>query len=162
MEKQQNKWEQLFEQFMDLTEFSLIKNKNPRLVLRYKDPDGNPVEEVHEGIWSIYDCQGANLGDIESDRFDNAKQIFERMDIYINDYIYRDLEEEIDAYEVDLEGRELPWSAETWLALRNDQEFCKKYNKFFDDHKFEFDILDMICNHYEEIDLNNVYLEEEE
>ena len=51
--KQQNTWEQLFEQFMDLTEFSLIKHKNPQLILNYKDPDGNPVDEVHEGIWSI-------------------------------------------------------------------------------------------------------------
>ena len=61
--KQQNKWEQLFEEFMDLTEFSLIKHKNPKLVLSYEDPDGNPIEEVHEGVWSIYDRQGANLGD---------------------------------------------------------------------------------------------------
>ena len=160
--KQQNKWERIFEEWLDLTEFSLIKHKNPELILHYEDWDGNPVEEVHEGIWSIYDRQGANLGDIDEDRFNNAGQILDRMEIYINDYIYRDLEEELDAYEVDLGNKELPWSAETWLELRDDKEFFAKNNHYFDDHRWDFDVLDMIANHFDEIDLENIYFEEEE
>lgn len=46
-----NRYETLFEEFMDLTEFTLIK---------YKDG------------WGLHDRQGGNLGDIESDRFENA------------------------------------------------------------------------------------------
>ena len=65
--KVQNRWEDLFEGFLDLTEFTLIK---------YSDG------------WGLYDRQCGNLGDIESDRFDNASDIFDRMDTYITDYFY--------------------------------------------------------------------------
>ena len=149
--KQQNKWEQLFEEFMDLTEFSLIKHKNPKLVLSYEDPDGNPIEEVNEGIWSIYDRQGANLGDIDEDRFDNAEQIFERMDIYINDYINEDLEN-IWEEELKRDLNEVPIELSEWLNHRDELK----------DYSFELDLIDMICNHANEIDLNNVCYEEEE
>lgn len=66
MAKSQNIWGKLFDSFLDLTEFSLIK---------YEDGFG------------LEDHQGANLGDIEDDRFETAEQIFERMSIYIDDYI---------------------------------------------------------------------------
>lgn len=139
--KKQNKWEELFEQFMELTEFTLTQ---------YKDG------------WGVIDGQGANLGDIQSDRFENAADIFDRMDIYINDYFFNDLEEELEAYNVDLEGREVPWNADEWLALRGDKEFYKKNKKYFDEHSFEFDVLDMIVNHEGEINLENVYYEEDD
>jgi hypothetical protein len=130
--------------------------------VKYKDLDGNDVVEEHNGVWSLWDRQGANLGDIYQDRFDSASQIIERLDIYINDYLYRDLEEELDAYEVDLEGRELPWSAETWLTLRGDKVFYGKNKRYFDEHKWEFDVLDMIAYHADEINLEECYYEEEE
>ena len=150
--KQQNKWEKLFEEWLDLTEFSLIKHKNPKLILSYKDLDGNPVEEIHEGIWSICDRQGANLGNIEEDRFDNARQILERMDIYINDYIFDDLascweEENDEDYPYGY-----PWSAEEWLKLRDRMP----------NNQYEMDLCDMIANHFDEINLENIYYEEEE
>lgn len=139
--KKQNKWEELFEQFMELTEFTLTK---------YKDG------------WGVIDGQGANLGDIQDDRFENAADIFDRMDIYINDYFFNDLEEELEAYNVDLEGREVPWSAYEWLELKGDKEFYQKNKKYFDEHSFEFDVLDMIVNHEDEINLENVYYEEDD
>ena len=140
----QNKWEKLFEEFMDLTEFSLIKHRNPEHVVEYETPDGDPICAVdYCGDWSIYDRQGANLGDINEERFDNARQIFDRMDIYINDYIYRDLEEELDVCQVDLENHELPWNADMWLALRDDKIFYEKNKDYFDEHKWDFDILDI-------------------
>lgn len=153
---------ELFEGFLDLIEFTLVKHENPVSVLKYKDLDGNEVIEEHVGTWSLYDRQGANLGDINEDRFDNVGQIIERLDIYINDYFYADLEDELDAYEVDLEGRELPCGAETWLSLRDDKEFYEKNQRYFDEHKWEFDVLDMIAYHTDEINLENVYHEEEE
>lgn len=160
--KNQNKWEALFESWLSLTEFSLIKHRNPELVLHYQDYDDNPVEEVHEGVWSIYDEQGANLGGINQDRFDNAGQILDRMEVYIIDYILDDLEEELDVYVVDMGNREVPWSADQWLALRDDVEFYNKNKEYFEEHSYEFDLLDMIANHFEEIDLENVYYEEKE
>lgn len=161
--KQQNKWERLFEEWLDLSEFSLIKHKNPEHIVEYETDDGNPDCAVeYYGVWSIYDRQGANLGDINEERFDNAGQILDRMDIYINDYIYRALEEELDACQVDLANHELPWNADMWLALRDDKDFYEKNKDYFDGHKWEFDILDMIANHFDDIDLENVYYEEEE
>ena len=151
---------ELFEEFFDLIEFALVKHKNPVLVLKYKDFDGNDVVEEHNGVWSLWDRQGANLGDIEQDRFDNASQIIDRLDIYINDYLYEALENELDAYEVDLDGRELPWGAETWLALRDDKEFYEKNKRYFDEHKWDLDVLDMIAYHADEINLEECYCEE--
>ena len=127
--KQQNKWEQLFNQFMDLTEFSLIKHK-----------DG----------WGLYDRQGANLGDIESDRFSNAEQIFERMDVYINDYIIEDIKRCLA-----VKGLLPEYEYDGW------DDMLINAAPLLPENKFEFDLLDMIINHYDEIDLNNVYYEEE-
>ena len=150
--KQQNKWEKLFEEWLDLTEFSLIKHKNSKLILSYKDLDGNPVKEIHEGIWSIYDRQGANLGNIEEDRFDNARQILDRMEIYIIDYIFEDLENCWDEEVNEDYPYGHPWSTEEWLKLRDRMP----------NNQFEMDLCDMIANHFDEINLENIYYEEEQ
>ena len=139
--KNQNRWESLFEDFLDVTEFKLIK---------YADG------------WGLFDRQGGNLGDIENDRFEDAQDILDRMDVYITDYFYHDLEDELEAYEVDMDGREIPESAQDWLDLRRDEEFCKKYSEYMNNHAFEFNVLDMIVNHVDKIDLENVYYESEE
>ena len=139
--KKQNRWEELFEGWLDLTDFTLIK---------YKDG------------WGLYDKQCGNFGDIESDRFENATQIIDRMEIYIDDYIFEDLEEELGAYKVDTEDKEIPWSAEQWLEMRKDTKFYKKNKKYFESHKWEFDVLDMFVNHTNEINLENVFYESEE
>lgn len=134
---------EIFEEFLDLIEFTLVKHPG-------------------DNVWSLWDRQGANLGDIDRDRFDSARQIIDRLDIYINDYLCEDLENELDAYEVDLDGRELPWSAETWLALRNDEVFYGNNKRYFDEHKWELDVFDMIVNHVDEVNLEECYYEEEE
>lgn len=142
--KSQNKWEELFEEFLDLIEFKLLKRTN-----------------YDWGMWSLVDLQGANLGNIEEDEFVSATGIIDRLDIYINDYFFDDLERELDAYNVDLGDREVPWDAEEWLALRDDVEFYSKNKEYFDGHTFEFDVLDMIAHHTQEIDLENVFYQEE-
>ena len=133
-----NKYEILLDGFLDLTEFTLIK---------------------YEDGWGLYDRQGANLGDIEGDRFESAADIFDRMDTYINDYFYADLEDELEAYEVDMGDREIPWSAEEWLSLRHELYNIGDNRKYFDEHKWEFDVLEMIACHANEINLENVYYE---
>ena len=123
MVKSQNKYEKLFCSFLDLTEFSLIK---------YEDGFG------------LEDRQGANLGDIEDDRFETAEQIFERMSIYIDDYIDEDL---CDAWvdELGFNCDEIPDTIEGWL---DHKEELKEY-------QYEIDLIDMICNHHDEINLEN-------
>lgn len=132
-----NKWEKLFDEFLDLTEFRLIKHK------------GNDVEH-DPWIWSIVDLQGANLGNIEGDRFSDAQGILDRMDIYINDYFIQDIEDLLEE-----KGIEITWDDDY-------QDYIDNSIILLPEAFWEFEVLDMICNHYSEIDLNNCYYEEGE
>lgn len=117
-----NKWELLFIEFLNLTEFYLVKNEN--------------------GTYSVRDCQGANLGDIESAEFDNAQDILDRMNIYFNDYIITDLTDEC-VNNVSLEYDKY----EDLLKYRND----------YPQYSYHFDMIDMYCNHPKDIDIDKVW-----
>ena len=146
-----NKYTKLFEEFLDLIEFTLVKHKNPVLVLEYKDLDGNDVVDEHNGVWSLHDRQGANLCDIEQDRFDNARQIIDRLDIYTNDYIIRAIEEYLEDDGIGLPDHYCCW-----------EDLFEKRHLVGSDIAWDFDVLDMIINHADEISLNECYYEEEE
>lgn len=124
--KKQNKWEKLFDEFLDLTEFTLIK---------------------HQNDWSLIDNQGGNLGNIEGDRFTSAMQILDRMDSYIEDYITEPLEQELFNKGIETEETD---------SLKEVLFFRDK----LPDNQWDFDVLDMICNHFEEIKLENCSYEE--
>ena len=81
--KKQNTWEKLFDEFMDLIEMGLVK--------------------TNKGYFHLRDYTGANLANIESEEFDNAQWLFERLDNYIYDYIVSSLEEclEEKGYKID-------------------------------------------------------------
>ena len=124
----QNRYEKIFDEFLDLIEFELVKySKNE---------------------FGLIDLQKANLGDIESDRFADAECLCERLDMYIYDYIVTSLEECLeeagfDEYKGNYEGL---------------IEYCKGK---LPDSKWDLDVLDTICNHANEINLDNcsyVYL----
>lgn len=125
--KQQTKWEKLFDEFLDLTEFTLIK---------------------HQKDWSLIDNQGGNIGDIEGDRFTSAMQILDRMDSYIEDYIAEPLEQELFNKGIKTEEND---SLNDFLFFRKD----------LPDNQWDFDVIDMICNHFEEINLKNCNYKEE-
>ena len=134
--KTQNQWEKLFEEFLDITEFSLVKHK-----------DG----------WGLYDLQGADLGGISYDRFTTAEQIFDRMGIYIDDYYINDIENEVlsddetfDDYE-DLVG--------ILGAKLDDNSLSEDMRRTIEHH---YNIMCMIVHYCNEINLNNCYYEEEE
>lgn len=78
-----NTYEKLFDEFLDLTEFRLLKHK--------------------DGTFSLEDRQCANLGDIEDDRFTSASEILDRMDIYIQYYIVEALSDILDDTGISLE-----------------------------------------------------------
>ena len=124
-----NKYEHLFDEFLDVTEFSLVKN------------EGNQ--------WSLIDLQGANLGDIESERFGNADDIFGRMENYIVDYFLHDIDELLQE-----KGVEVTWD-------ESYEEYIENAKPLLPEHWFDFDILDMIRYHAEEIDLNNCFYTED-
>ena len=122
---------ELFEEFLDLTEFTLVR---------------------HQNDWSLIDRQGANLGDIESDRFDNAAQILDRMDCYIQDYIVEPIKQELDAKNIDNIDR---------LTALCGWEDILEYRVFLPESQWDFDVLDMIVNHFDEINLEQCFYEEE-
>ena len=138
--KQQNKWEKLFDEFLDLTEFKLVKHQNE--YNQYTDEYGH---------WSLIDLQEANLGNIQGDRFKSAQEILERMTIYINDYIIADIEECLEEKNLYPENGYVDW-----------QDMLNNAKNLLQENKFEFDLLDMICNHFEEIKLENCIYEEDD
>ena len=115
-----NTYEKLFDEFLNITEFRLLKHK--------------------DGTFSLEDQQCANLGDIEDDRFASASEILDRMDVYIQDYLVVDIEDALD---------------EESIAIDCDWEEYGKYRDLIPDYRFDFDLLDMIVNHSNEVDLNN-------
>ena len=115
-----NTYEKLFDEFLNITEFRLLKHK--------------------DGTFSLEDQQCANLGDIEDDRFETASEVLDRMDIYIQDYLIRDIEDALDEKSIEIDC--------AW-------EEYGQYRDLIPDYKFDFDLLDMIINHPDEIDLNN-------
>lgn len=125
-----NKYEKLFDEFLDLIEFTLIK---------------------HKDYWSLVDRQEGNLGNIEQDRFENAMEIIDRMDIYIQDYIARPLQEALNEMDETKEGE----YSDDFEEIVNT---C--YNHYPSLNAWDVDVLDMICYHSKEIDLNKCFYEE--
>ena len=115
-----NTYEKLFDEFLNITEFVLLKHK--------------------DGTFSLEDRQYANLGDIEDERFETASEVLDRMDVYIQDYLIADIEDALD---------------EESIAIDCDWKEYGKYRDLIPDYRFDFDLLDMIVNHSNEVDLNN-------
>ena len=129
MSENKNQWETLFDQLLNTVEFRLVK---------YSDG------------WGLVDKQGANLGEIESDRFDDAAMILDRLDIYIGDYFVDDIRETMG------EG-----ASEDWPQLLQEAK-TSMTQKELEYHSYDLDVLEMICNHPNEINLENCCYTEEE
>ena len=113
-----NEYEILFDSFLDLTEFTLVKY-----------PDG----------WGVVDGQGGNFGDIESDRFSDAMSVIDRMDIYIEDYLVRPIKECLESEDCDMN-----WG-----------DMAKKFLDNAGESEGDVRMLDAICNHADQIRLEN-------
>ena len=83
-----NTYEKLFDEFMNITEFRLLKHK--------------------DGTFSLKDLLGTNFGDIENDRFILASEVLDRMEIYIIDYPIVDIENALyeECVEIDCNWKE--------------------------------------------------------
>jgi len=119
-----NKWEDMFLDFLEMTEFYLHRK----------------VDENDVYCYGLEDGQHANLGAIESESFYSASEILDRMEIYEYDYIIRDLQECAD--------QQLEYNY--WSDLL-------QYRLQMPDNQYDFELIDMICNHSEDIDINKVY-----
>lgn len=127
MKLQLNKWEKLFIEFLDMTEFSLHKRIDADDVVCY----------------GVVDLQHANLAGIEQDFFYSANDILERMDVYENDYIVNDILECMKEKNVLCEYSQ-------WSDLL-------KYRSKLSYNQLDFDLLEMICYHSQDINIANIY-----
>lgn len=117
-----SKYEELFNEVLDIIDFELIKYKNG---------------------WGLIDKQLADLGDIESERFDNVVKLVDRLEMYIEDYFVEEIRIEVE------ELAEMTWKEIIDTAPNElDQQQSEAY-------KFNLLVLDMICNHKDEIEFEN-------
>lgn len=119
---EKNKYEELLDQALQTMEFRLVRY--PR-------------------SWGVEDIQDGNLGDIESRRFHSAEELFDLLEIYLEDYFVREVEELLP----DSSGLcwdDLAEKARACLSPR-ELEFCG----------YDLDVLDMVCGHGGEIRLEN-------
>lgn len=96
--------------------------------------------EKYDDGYGVVDLQGANLGDIESDRFQTAESIADRMDIYISDMLEDDLSEELGITD---------YSNLTELVQK------AKLHAKAEQYRQDIDILEMIVNGCKDIKLEN-------
>ena len=135
---EEDKWTNDFIELLDLIEFDLEKHD-----------DADEDEK-----WSLIDKQGANLGDIEGDRFGDASGVLDRLDIYIEDYIIDDLDEILDKLDdVSTEG------LNTWEDYLNWYNTIgkEKYAEELGTSAWDFEVLDLILNHAEDVDIEKAY-----
>jgi hypothetical protein len=117
-----SKYEELFNEVLDIIDFELIKYKNG---------------------WGLIDKQLADLGDIESERFDNVVKLVDRLEMYIEDYFVEEIRIEVE------ELAEMTWKEIIDTAPNElNQQQSEAY-------KFNLLVLDMICNHKDEIEFEN-------
>jgi len=126
--KQQNKYEYLFDRLMMMTNFDLVK---------------------HNDGWGIED-RDACVADSDK-RFQNATQIIDRLEIYIDDELIGSMREII----------EDEFSISVPECVSRSRFLDIVYEKLSYDYGFLVDMLDMIVHHTDEINLENCKYKEE-
>ena len=138
--KKMNRPTEVFKQMLDLIEMQLVQ---------------------YDVGFGLIDLQGVNLRDIESDLFTNAEDIVSRLDAYVNDYYYDDLENE--SYDQDLFDAFMEVVKETdggfavaWNCFAKKWQGDHEVEKFVQDHQHEFNVMDLIANHLDEVNLQEI------
>ena len=147
--------------FIESIDFYLIKNE--------------------DGSYSLRDMQGANLGDIESETFDDAYGVANRLvdSAYMNDYYLEDMVEQfrdiMDEHNLQ-DGKDFnaPETIEEFQDLRNidewidkddpnfTPEFIEDVKKFLDYYDFAFDTFDVLLSDdtLSKIDLDEIVIDD--
>ena len=151
-EAKKESYEELFDDLISECEFELVKYSGDA-----RKSKSTWDDEEYEGTWGVIDTQGANLGGIEDERFENAQDIMDRLSTYIHDYFLEGLEEY--DFEDDALNDEASYcfDASDWL------EFFNKHNIKLDPDYYGEDFiefLDFIVNHGKDVDLEKCHYEE--
>ena len=133
---EEDKWTNDFIELLDLIEFDLEKHD-----------DADEDEK-----WSLIDKQGANLGNIESDRFGDASGILDRLNIYIEDYIIDDLDRILNGLDdVSTEGLNTWEDYLNWYNTIGKEKYAEEFSAW------DFEVLDLLINHAEDVDIEKAY-----
>lgn len=139
-EAKKESYEEMFDELIDGVEFKLVK---------YSGEDRKSKstwdDKEYEGDWGLIDTQGANLGGIEDERFNNAKEIIDSLDTYISDYFLGGQ----DGLEVSEEHQD---ELDDCYSYEEMLEFFKKYPEE-DEDGYLVKLLDFIVNHAQDVDL---------
>lgn len=144
--EKQNKWEHLFEELLSVVDFKLVR--------------------YGRGYYGLSDNQGANLGGIEQCVFKTAEQIIDRLDAYIHDSIINDLDEELDTYHIQCPLNDVLLKGDSRLEYTDCdyfrillewlQENSEEGKEFVENHRYDYDCLELITKYFEEVDLQNI------
>ena len=125
-------YEHTFITMLETVEFSLDKQEN--------------------GLYKLIDERGAYLDDEEYELSDceTPSQIIERLDTFLNNYYFDDLERAAEEeFGFDLSGDNAPVTAEDWV------QFLDEHEAFKTAYPHEYDVMDMIA-HPDEVNLINL------
>lgn len=128
----QNHYEELFSQMLNQMDVALIKYGKNAYALE----------------------SDAYIVDFNGEIFQNTDQIFGRLEDFIDEMFRDDLKREARDYGMtDFQGRTWDEILESVARYR-----CgtTKERQFVQDHEWEIEILDMLVNHLDEVDINNV------
>ena len=112
----------LFKELMELYEFRVYK----------------AINENGDEILKVRDLQNGNIGDIESDEFNDCCDILERMEIYHKDYIIDDLATCLSYYGDIIDDE---WA--TWQDLYN---ITSNHIEELAECEFDIRVLELILN----------------
>ena len=119
-----------------------MKNKYEELFDDFLSTTDFKLVKYSDGF-GLEDLQYANLGNIEEDRFWTAADIIDRMDVYVQDYYLNDICELLHGKNIEVTW---PFTCEDYLENAKD---------LLPEYPWDFEILDMICYHANEINLEN-------
>lgn len=141
--EQLNKYEQIFEETLDIMEFQVIKHKTQT--------------EEEDGFFSLIDLQGGNLGNIENERFTDAEDIAERLGNYIEDYFVSSIQ---NILAEDFKDETFDFGTGSWDDLI--KYVREKYPTQINQFGGEIDFLDTLANHMDKVDINKIAVNAEE
>lgn len=122
------------------------------------------VKYTKTGEFGLRDLQGANLGNIESDRFDNAAGIIDRLGIYLHDYFLGDEPGELSfGDDAEADNAQDEWNKNV-VDISDAWDFFDKHERYKSDPEFKwiYDACDFIINKADKVDLNKCKYKEDD
>lgn len=128
----QNHYVELFNQMLNQMDMSLIKH-------------GKNAYHVESVFYILSD---------ENEIIQTTQELFDRLELFIDESFAGDLEREAIDYGL-LDYPSHPWDA----ALEKIEQYrngTTKEREFVKNHEWEIEVLDMLCHHLDEVNINNL------